>query len=114
MPLHPQVQMLVDGMAENPDAKPTHELDVAEAREGYRALAAMFGPGPEVAGGTEDRTIPGPAGEIPVRVYRPDGPGPHGVFIFFHGGGFTIGDLDTHDRECRAIANGSDSPKMIR
>jgi acetyl esterase len=106
MPLHPQVRALVEGMAANPDAKPTHEQTPKEARDGYRALAAMFGAAPGVAK-VEDRTIPGPACEIPVRVYTPGGDGPFGVLVFYHGGGWVIGDLDTHDRECRLICNGA-------
>jgi acetyl esterase len=107
MPLNPQIQVLIDGMAANPDAKPTHELTPDEAREGYRALAAMLGPGPEVHR-VEDRTIPGPAGDLPVRIYQPGEGDGRGVLVFFHGGGFVIGDLDTHDRECRVLCNGAD------
>ncbi|MGH0038505.1 MAG: alpha/beta hydrolase [Myxococcota bacterium] len=107
MPLHPQIQALVDGMAANPDAKPTHELPPGEAREGYRALAAMLGPGPPVHR-VEDRSLPGPAGPIPIRVYRPGDGDQRGVLVFFHGGGFVIGDLDTHDRECRVLCNEAD------
>jgi acetyl esterase len=106
MPLHPQIQALVDGMASNPDARPTHELSPAEAREGYRALAAMLGPGPDVFH-VEDQSIAGPVGEIPIRVYRPGG-GTRGVLVYYHGGGFVIGDLDTHDRECRVLCNDGD------
>ena len=106
MPLHPQVTALVEAMAASSDAKPTHEQTPKEARDGYRALAATFGPGPEV-GAVEDRTIPGPASEIPIRVYRPEGDGPFGVLVFYHGGGWVIGDLDTHDRECRLLCNGA-------
>jgi acetyl esterase len=60
-------------------------------------------------GKTEDRKIPGPGGEIPLRIYTPldtrDAllPG----LVFFHGGGFVIGDLETHDDLCRCLANGS-------
>ncbi len=105
MPLAPEIQALVEGMAQNPDSKPTHELSPKEAREGYVALAQMFGPGEEVAT-VEDRSIPGPAGSIPVRVYRPEAGEPLPIVVFYHGGGWVIGDLDTHDRECRALANG--------
>ncbi|MDJ0785366.1 MAG: alpha/beta hydrolase [Myxococcota bacterium] len=105
MPLDPQLQSIVDAMAQNPDARPTHELEPAEAREGYRALADLFGPGAEV-GKISDRRIPGPAGDIPVRVYEPAGTGPFPILVFYHGGGFVIGDLDTHDKECRALCNG--------
>ncbi|MGE2716591.1 alpha/beta hydrolase [Mycolicibacterium litorale] len=53
----------------------------------------------------QDRRIPGPAGDLPVRVYRPatDQPAPP-VVVYFHGGGFALGDLDTHDGECRRHA----------
>ena len=72
MPLHPQVIALVDAMAASSDVKPTHEQTPKEARDGYRALTAMFGPAPDVAA-VDDRTIPGPACEIPIRTYRPAG-----------------------------------------
>ncbi|MDX1649395.1 MAG: alpha/beta hydrolase [Myxococcota bacterium] len=106
MALHPEVRALVDAMAANPDAKPTHELSPAEAREAYRAMAALLGPGEPVAT-VEERHVPGPAGPVPVRVYRPDGAGPHPILVFYHGGGWVIGDLDTHDRECRALCRGA-------
>jgi acetyl esterase len=54
----------------------------------------------------EDRTVPGLAGEIPVRVYRPSaGAGPHPIVVYFHGGGWVLGTLDTHDDVCRTLAN---------
>ncbi len=43
----------------------------------------------------EDRKIPGPAGEIPIRIYTPEGTGPFPVLVFFHGGGWVIMDLDS-------------------
>ena len=53
----------------------------------------------------EDFTIPGPAGEIPVRLYIPFGSaGPAPITLYMHGGGYVIGDLETHDRECRRLA----------
>jgi acetyl esterase len=104
MPLDPQLRPLIDAMTSDPGAKPTHELSPAQAREAYRALGTMFGPGEEV-GRVVDRTIPGPAGKIPLRIYAPEGEGPFGVLVFFHGGGFVIGDLETHDKECRALCN---------
>ena len=56
----------------------------------------------------EDRTIPGPAGEIPVRIYRPSAATGLPVLVYFHGGGWVICDLETHDPTCRAISNGAD------
>ncbi len=52
----------------------------------------------------EDRTIPGPAGEMPVRIYRPEGEAPKPVIVYYHGGGWVIGTLETHDEGCRALA----------
>ncbi len=51
----------------------------------------------------EDRRIAGPAGDIPLRIYTPEGPGPFPVYVNFHGGGWVIGDLDTADAACRDI-----------
>jgi acetyl esterase len=58
---------------------------------------------------TEDRTIPGPAGQLPVRVYTPKGKasGARGLVLYCHGGGFVLGDLDTYDSVCRAICQES-------
>ncbi len=87
------------------------ELPPADAREMFRAMTQMAdSPRGEIAT-VEDRAIPGPAGEIPVRLYdtRPDraiGP----VMVFFHGGGWVIGDLDTHDGWCAEAARLLDMP----
>jgi acetyl esterase len=106
MPLAPEIQALVDGMAQDPDALPIHLQSLDEARAGYVALGNMFGPGEAVAK-VIDRSVPGPAGEIPIRCYWPSQEAGLPIVVFFHGGGWTIGDLDTHDKECRAIANGA-------
>ena len=62
---------------------------------------------PEQVARVENRTIPGPAGEIPVRIYTPQGSGPFPALVFFHGGGWVICNLDTHDGTCRSLANGA-------
>ena len=100
MPADPQTQQILDlinGAAPAEPVEPTPET----SREGYRGLSAMMPQGPDV--GVADRTIPGPAGDIPVRIYTPDGDGPFGVLVHLHGGGWTIGDLDTHDHPCRTL-----------
>ena len=51
-----------------------------------------------------DTTIPSPAGPLGIRVYRPDGGPPRPIFVYLHGGGWTLGDLDTHDTVCRRIS----------
>ncbi len=101
MPLHPTLQM----MTENSRATGRGGLrngTLEEARTGYDAIAAAGGDLPELAG-TDDRTIPGPAGEIPIRVYTPLGDGPFPILVWYHGGGFTIGSLDSHDPICRQL-----------
>jgi len=105
MPLDPQARMLIDQLAALGGA-PTHTLSVADAREAMRNMTAMRPPGDEVAH-VEDRKIPGPLGEIPVRIYAPEGRKPLPVLVYFHGGGWVIGDIETHDGTCRMIANGA-------
>jgi len=104
VPLHPQVKMLLDGMAQA--GGPTVEtLSPPEARQVFRQLIALDQP--EEVTRVDDRQVPSPEGDIPVRVYTPAeavGEAP-GVLVWFHGGGFVIGDLDTADAICRALAN---------
>jgi acetyl esterase len=100
MPADPQTQQILDlikGAAPPEPVAPTP----ATSREAYRGLSGMMPQGPDVA--VADRAIPGPAGDIPVRIYTPDGDGPFGVLVHLHGGGWTIGDLDTHDHPCRTL-----------
>ena len=104
MPVHPQVQTILDLLAQMGGPK-TSELSPEEARASYRMLGAA-----EVAEEVErvdDRRIPGPAGDIPIRVYTPASAvgADHGVLVWFHGGGWTIGDLETADPTCRRLAN---------
>ena len=102
MPLDPQIRPIVQFVeAAVADGPPRSSQSVAERREAYLALSLVAGPGP-VLDQVTDRTIPGPAGGIAVRLYRNDGA--HGVVVFFHGGGHTIGGLDTHDQVCRQLA----------
>jgi len=98
MPVHPQARAVLDQLAALPDFS-TLEPPVA------RQLAAVPGPPGEAVSRVEDREIPGPGGPVPVRIYTPDGTGPFAALVFFHGGGFVICDLDTHDGVCRALTN---------
>jgi acetyl esterase len=74
--------------------------DVAASRALMRETCLGFA-GPQVHVGVKDLSIPGPAGQIPARHYRPTTAGPAPLLVFYHGGGWTIGDLDTHDALCR-------------
>jgi acetyl esterase len=87
-------------------APKTSDLTPLEARNGYRAFAHVLGPGPEVAGGVSEFLIEVDDLKIPVRVYKPNNQESLPVLIFFHGGGWVIGDLETHDKECRLLCNG--------
>lgn len=79
---------------------------VEDRRRGLASLTEMAGgEAPEVAS-VEDGALPGPAGSVPFRLYRPMSPGA-GVMVFLHGGGWVAGDLDTHDGVCRRLANAS-------
>ena len=70
-----------------------------------RALPANLTAAPEAVAGVVQRSIPGPGGWLALRIYRPEGVGPHPAIVFMHGGGMVFGGLDTNDRFCRAITN---------
>ena len=106
MSLDPDNQEVLD-MMKAAGRPPVHELQPEEARKMYRASRGALQPElPEVAE-VRDHSAPGPAGDIPLRLYRGMGtkPGLLPVLVFYHGGGYVIGDLDTHDYVCRKIAN---------
>jgi acetyl esterase len=86
-------------------------LETLPAAEGRRLVAAAERPPLPVieVADVADRTIPGPGGPIPVRTFRPRADDGLPVIVYFHGGGFVIGDLDTYDRGCRALARGTDA-----
>jgi acetyl esterase len=96
------VQALLDQMSQQP-GQTFAEMGVARARESLHAFTEMQGP-EVVLAKVEDRTIPGPVGEMPIRVYTPDGSAPFPVVVYLHGGGWTIGDIATFDKPCRLLA----------
>ena len=102
MPLSPEYQAVFEQLAANGPAPKLSELPIAVAREGYRMSRPV---NPDLAiHAIENRTIDGPLGNIPIRIYRPAGDGLFGTLVYFHGGGWVIGDLDTCDSVCREIA----------
>jgi acetyl esterase len=103
MPIDPQAQALLDQMAEA-GAPPFESLTPEQAREMILQMRELAGP-PEPVAKVEDSQIPTPGGKIPVRVYTPDGTGPFPLLVYFHGGGWVIGTVDTVDAPCRALAN---------
>ena len=106
MSLDPALKGLLDQMAANPMPK-LWEIPAAQGREMYRMMATMLDQQNVPIGKVEDKKIPGPAGEIGIRIYSPiaQGTGPLPALVYFHGGGFVIGDLQTHDALCRQLAN---------
>lgn len=107
MPLDPQVQDYLKRAAEAGDP-PFNTLTPVAARRLMDSKTAMLGEPPTVER-IEDRTIDGPGGPIKVRVYTPKtrgpGEGPLPLLVYFHGGGWVVGSIETHDGLCRAIAN---------
>lgn len=109
-PLDAQTRALLERMAAG-GFRPAHQIPLEESRRGLTAMALQMA-GPKVpVHATEDRRIPGPGGELPVRIYRPR-PTAAGerlpAVVFFHGGGFYLGDLETHDHVCRFICHGAE------
>ena len=102
MPLGQQEQAFIDQLAAA-GGRGFHEMEVAEARQAILQLFQVENPEPVAK--VEDRTIPTPTGDLPIRLYTPEGDGPLPVLVFFHGGGWVVGNLESHDATCRALAN---------
>ena len=104
--LDPQMKAVLE-QAAAAGGKPFHQLTPGEARKAIDAMFAAFRGTLIEVGKVEDRKIPGPASQIPVRIYSPAGSGPFGALVYFHGGGWVIGDLATHDDTCRRLTAGA-------
>ena len=100
----PQTEALLKRLAEK-GAPPVTELTPVEARAARNPLFVELGGPPEEVADVWNQSIPGPGGELPIRIYTPQGSGEFPVLVYFHGGGWVIGNLDTHDCLCRALAN---------
>jgi len=99
MPLDPQARKVLDQLAAL-GLPPNYTLSPQEARVNMNSRPQSSGP--EVAR-VEDRAIPGPGPEVPVRIYTPGGGGPFPVLVWFHGGGWVVGDLETADGTARRL-----------
>jgi acetyl esterase len=105
--LHPQARALLD-LIEQRGLAPTHTLGATEARALYRERRHFTQPQPPEIGQVWDLKASGPNGPIPLRLYRPRDSKPAEVLpvlVYYHGGGWVMGDLDTHDTLCRELAN---------
>jgi acetyl esterase len=110
VPLDTQIATLLQFLAAA-ETRPMSQGTPEEARLGFRTLAVdLRDPAavPDVAA-VEDITVAGADGDLGARVYRPDIAGPLPTIVFLHGGGFVIGDVDTHDLTARTIANGCEA-----
>ncbi len=110
MPLDPALASVLQLM-ESSGAPPMSNGTPEQARAGFRFMTVDLRDPAHLApvGSIEERTVPGAAGEVRARVYRPATEGPHPTVVFFHGGGFVIGDLDTHDDHTRLICRDVDA-----
>ncbi len=106
MPLDPQAKVVIDMI----EAIGVGQLDADTDPNEIRAMmnAAVLPSGIAIESVT-DREIPGPNGPVPVRVYRPAGDTPKPVVVYYHGGGWVLGSLETHDGTCRRLADGADA-----
>ena len=104
MALHPQIVELMR-RAEEAGVRPTHELPPVEARAQVERMYKFPNAERTELGSVEDRSIPGPGGDIPIRIYRSwatEG-APAAALMYFHGGGHVVGSLDTHDMVARNL-----------
>jgi acetyl esterase/lipase len=106
MPVTAEVKTILDLLAAM-EGPPLEEVTPDELRANYAAMSTAATKADLAS--VEDLVVPGPAGDIPVRVYVPEGAGasaaaPGPVLIYFHGGGWVIGDIETHDAAVRALA----------
>ncbi|OBF04949.1 steroid monooxygenase [Mycobacterium sp. ACS4054] len=99
--LQPDVEMVLNAVAEM-NLPPMESMAVQDARAMYAQMSMARPPGPDV-GEIVDGVLPGAAGDLAYRLYRPATPGPHPVVVYFHGGGYVLGDAASDDPLCRDL-----------
>ena len=103
MPLDPQIKALLD---KGTGVPATHTLPIDVARAQYEARIALMAPAAEIAS-VREVTIDGPGRPLRIRLYTPLGTGPCPLLVFYHGSGFVLCSLDTHDGMCRNLCAGA-------
>lgn len=110
MGLDPQVKAILEVFDRVSGGQSLADMTTEQARAVFSQLREMRSGPPEPVGSVADHTLAGPGSELKIRAYAPaTGQPPYPVMVFFHGGGFVIGDLESHDPLCRALANASGS-----
>lgn len=105
--LHPHAERVLELRADR-ERLPYHSLAVDAAREAF--TEHMTGDGqPPAVGNVRTIAIESEQGPLRIRIYSPDGCGPHPILVYFHGGGWVLGNLETHDSLCRAMARRAQS-----
>jgi|SRR5579863_19030 len=104
MPLDPQMKAVLDAMAASKQPA-FHTMEPVAARKQMAQFVAKVTPDPVAK--VEDRSVPGPGGAIPIRIYTPGSASPRGALVYFHGGGWVLGDIQMTDQPCRMLANAS-------
>jgi len=109
MPLDPQLKDMLDFIAAA-GYPPMEESTPEDGRKAMRAMSVDLVKPEDVVsvGSVSSLMVPGGAGEREARLYRPEGDGPWDTMVFLHGGGFVVGDLDTHDQTCRRLCRDVD------
>lgn len=105
MQLNPETQKIVEEFKKL-QLPSVLEVGVVEARK-QSSILAQLSHEKEPLAKLEDRTIPGTGGDIPIRIYTPFGVGPFPMLVYFHSGGWVLGDLEVEDSVCRILANGA-------
>ena len=113
MPFDPQVQAIHDRLERDQPAR-LYTMSIEDARAADVASAVASAGLTEPVADVTDRSFPGPAGQLPVRVYRPDGEGSWPVLVYFYGGGWSLGTLDTCDGVCRSLAEAGVPVELTR
>jgi acetyl esterase len=108
MPLDPQCEAIINA-ARAAGGAPFDQINHVAARRAYARATAAYRHTSGDLESVENKQFPGPAGDVPVRIYRPVSNDDGGLpcLVFFHGGGWVLGDLDSHDHMCRHLAHGA-------
>src|SRR6185436_1913940 len=102
MPLDPQAAALIASVA---GGTPVEQMSLEESRAALEERCRLTAGTPREVARVIDGSVPGPGGPIRTRTYVPEGSGPWAGLVYFHGGGWVRGSLQTHDVLCRALAN---------